>query len=86
MGRQPLYLSDVVRFYQSRHPEAVTISIPPPPMCERYSRWPAEVSTGCPCERCEEGRGSHDDDGENVTEMGYFDLSMLFVHSDVKTF
>ena len=77
LGRQPLYASDVVRFYQSRHPEAVTIPIPPPPTCERYERWPAEVSTGCSCPRCEEGRGSHDDDGENVTEMGYFNRVTL---------
>ena len=43
VGRQPLYPSDVVRFYQSRHPEAVTIPIPPPPTCERYDLWPVEV-------------------------------------------
>ena len=80
VGRQPLYPSDVVRFYQSRHPEAVTIPIPPPPTCEQYDRWPVEVSTGCRCARCEEGRGSYDDDGENVTDMGYFDLSVLSKH------
>ena len=77
VGRQPLYASDVVRFYQSRHPEAVNVPIPPPPTCERYDQWPLKESPGCPCPRCEEGRGSHDDDDKNVSDMGHFSRSTL---------
>lgn len=80
IGRQPLYASDVVRFYQSRHPEAVVNPIPPPATCEFYDQWPAKPSTGCKCPRCEEGRGSLDDDGENVTSLGFFDLKTLSQH------
>ena len=80
IGREPLYASDVVRFYQSRHPEEVINPIPPPPTCEDYASWPARLSTACKCRRCEEGRGSHDDDGENETALGCFDLSTLSRH------
>ena len=73
VGRQPLYLADVVRSYQS-------IPIPPAPTCKEYNRWPEEVLTGCPCACCEEGRGSHDDDRENVTEMRCFNLRVLSCH------
>ena len=71
IGRQPLYASDVVLFYQSRHPKAVINPIPPSATCEYYDRWPAKSATGCLCRRCEEGQGSRDDDDENVTDLGW---------------
>lgn len=78
VGRQPLYASDVVRFYQSRHPEAVIIPIPPPVTCqEGYSGWPAKLKALCECPRCEESQGSHNDDGQNEKKLGCFDLTAL---------
>ena len=62
LGRYPLYPSDLIRSYQRRHRDQVTVPIPPPASCVG-DRDLLDPLMQCVCPRCEESR--------NCTNHGY---------------
>ena len=83
VGREPCYPSDVVRFFQSRHPREVTAWIPPPATCHEVNTPIPRGKHGhlqalmCQCPRCEESRGSAVDDADRVVQLGRLDQMAL---------
>ena len=84
IDKHPSTASDVVRFFQSRHPSEIAVWIPPSTDCRNINNlFNEEYSSSynnklqalrCGCPRCESGRGSSDDDHMRVVKMPDLDV------------